>query len=369
MRPLDGLRIVEFAGLGPAPMCGMLLSELGAKVIRIDRREAVETGFRRPARFNLLNRSRPWVALDLKDDADLHAAKRLVANADGLIEGFRPGVMERLGLGPDDCHRSNARLVYGRVTGWGQTGPLAQVAGHDLNYIALTGALDAIGRRGCLPSPPLNLVGDFGGGALYLVAGMLAGLLAVQRGGAGMTIDAAMVDGASSLMTAMFGMHAAGLHPGPRGTNALDSGAPYYDIYPCADGRLIAVAALEPKFRANLFERLDIDAAWVRRGVDPSHWEELRSAMASRFLEKSRDVWCEALEMFDCCVSPVLSMEEAAAHPQIVARRTIVSAAGVVQPSVAPRFSSDEGPVEPEAVQETATELGDVFRDWNIAED
>ena len=259
MGPLSGLKIIEFAGIGPGPMCAMLLADMGAQVLRIDRAEPVDLGSKRPPRFDLLRRNRQIIRLDLKRSEAVEFALDLVAKADGLVEGFRPGVMERLGLGPDVCLARNKRLVFGRMTGWGQDGPMANAAGHDLNYIALTGVLDAIGRKDGPPAPPLNLVGDFGGGALYLAMGMLAAMLECKSSGHGQVVDAAMVDGASSLMTAAYGMHAAGLSDGGRGGNMLDSGAYYYDVYECADGKYVSIACIEGKFHAELLARLGID--------------------------------------------------------------------------------------------------------------
>ena len=278
--PLDGVRVIELAGLGPCPMCGMLLAELGAAVLRIERVGPSGLGFDLPPEADLLHRSRPAVAVDLKRPAGVDLLLALAERADVLIEGFRPGVMERLGLGPEPCARRNPRLVYGRVTGWGQTGPLAGAAGHDLNYIALTGALHAIGRAGQPPAPPLNLVGDFGGGALYLALGVLAALVEARQSGRGQVVDAAMVDGAASLMTAAYALRAAGLANDRRGTNVLDGGAHYYDVYETRDGRHLAVAPIEPKFYAELLRRLDVDPGALPQ-APAEEWPARKAALAA----------------------------------------------------------------------------------------
>ncbi|MBL8317221.1 MAG: CoA transferase, partial [Burkholderiaceae bacterium] len=280
--PLTGMKVVEFAGIGPGPMCGMLLADLGAEVLRLDRLVASGLGIERAPKFDLLNRGKRTVSVDLKSAEGIAFARRVVAASDALIEGFRPGTMERLGLGPDVCLAEHPKLVYGRVTGFGQKGPLAHAAGHDLNYIALSGALHAIGREGAAPTPPLNLVGDFGGGGLMLAYGMLAALWCVQRGGQGQVVDAAMVDGAAMLMTSMFGLFGAGSHGAARGTNLLDSGAPHYEVYRCADGGYVSVAPIEPKFRAVLFERLGL-AADAMDFDDASRWRENKARLAAVF--------------------------------------------------------------------------------------
>ena len=339
MGPLSGLKIIEFAGIGPGPMCAMLLADMGAQVLRIDRAEPVDLGSKRPPRFDLLRRNRQVVRLDLKRPEAVALALDLVAKADGLVEGFRPGVMERLGLGPDVCLARNKRLVLGRMTGWGQDGPMANAAGHDLNYIALTGVLDAIGRKDGPPAPPLNLVGDFGGGALYLAMGMLAAMLECKSSGHGQVVDAAMVDGASSLMTAAYGMHAAGLSDGGRGGNMLDSGAYYYDVYECADGKYVSIACIEGKFHAELLARLGIDPQSLPAQSDRANWHVARGIFTGIFKGKTREAWVALLEGTDTCFAPVLSVEEAPRHPHNVARGTFIELDGVVQPGPAPRFS------------------------------
>ena len=338
MGPLRGVKIVELAGIGPCPMCAMLLAELGANIVRIDRMAESGLGIGMAPEYRLLNRSRPSVALDLKHPDGVGAVLRLVEGADALIEGFRPGVTERLGLGPADCAARNPRLVYGRVTGWGQDGPLARAAGHDLNYIALTGALDAIGRPGGPPTPPLNLVGDFGGGALYLALGVVAALLEARKSGRGQTVDAAMVDGAASLMTSAYGLLAAGIGGAPRGENLLDGGAPHYDVYETRDGRYVSVAAIEPKFYATLLERVGLDPKDAPHSLNGADWPAAKARLATLFRTRTRDEWCDILEGTDACFAPVLDMDEAPRHPHNAARETFVERDGIVQPNAAPRF-------------------------------
>jgi alpha-methylacyl-CoA racemase len=320
-------------------MCAMLLADMGATVLRLDRPTQTGLGIERPENFNLLNRGRASVLVDLKSKEGIALALDLVAQADAIIEGFRPGTMERLGLGPKECLARNGRLVYGRMTGWGQDGPLASAAGHDLNYIALTGALHAIGRAGQPPTPPLNLIGDYGGGALYLAFGVVCALLEAQKSGQGQVVDAAMIDGAASLMAPFYGLHAAGLHTDTRGENFLDSGAPYYDVYPCADGRYLSVAPIEIKFRDEFYRRIGLDASSLPPATDRANWPAIKQAIAARLATKTAGEWCALLEGTDACVAPVLSMAEAPAHPHHVARQTFVAIGGVIQPAPAPRFS------------------------------
>lgn len=335
---LAGLRIVEIAGLGPAPFCGMMLADHGAEVIRIDRpgASAILVGAQR----DLLNRSRTGLTIDLKHPAGTALVRRLTAQADGLIEGFRPGVMERLGLGPDTLLADNPRLVYGRMTGWGQTGPLAQAAGHDLNYIALTGALHASGRADQKPTPAINLVGDFGGGAMMLAFGMLAGLLSASRTGQGQVIDCAMTDGSALLMTMMWSAMAAGQWRDERGVNLIDTGAPFYDSYETADGRYVAIGSIEPQFYRLLLEKLGLtdDPAFARQH-DRASWPQQRTQLDALFRTRTRDEWCALMEGSDVCFAPVLSMVEAARHPHNHMRTTFAEVAGVMQPMPAPRFS------------------------------
>lgn len=338
MGPLAGVKIVEFAGIGPGPLAAMLLADMGAQVLRIDRVADSGLGLPVPPRHDFTRRNRITLGLDLKRPDAVALALRLIGQADGLIEGFRPGVMERIGLGPDVCLARNPRLVYGRITGWGQEGPLAHAAGHDLNYIALTGALHAIGRDGQKPTPPLNLVGDYGGGAMYLVTGVLAGIIAARGSGKGQVVDAAMVDGALSLMTPIYAMKEAGRFPAERGNNTLDSGAYFYEVYECADGRYVSIASIEAKFHAELIERLEIDPATLPPQHDRAHWPAMKERMAEVFLTRTRDDWCARLEGTDVCFAPVLAMDEAATHRHNQARGAFIEVDGMVQPGPAPRF-------------------------------
>ena len=347
MGPLKGLRVIELAGIGPGPFCAMLLADMGADVVRIDRTEASGLGVPMDKRYDINGRNRRSVALDLKSPAGRAAVLRLIAGADLLIEGFRPGVAERLGLGPADCHALNPGLVYGRMTGFGQSGPLAQAAGHDLNSIALTGALHAIGAAGGKPVPPLNLVGDYGGGALYLAVGLLAALHERKTSGRGQVVDAAMVDGAASLASIFYGMTASGRWSEQRGGNLLDGGAPFYDTYETADGKYVAIGALEPKFFAEMAERIGLDARFIEGQHDRKLWPEMRAEMQRLLRGKSRDEWCKRLEGSDACFAPVLSIAEAPQHPHAQARQAFIEVDGVVQPGPAPRFDRST----PEAVR------------------
>jgi len=353
--PLSGLKVVEFAGVGPGPMAAMLLADLGATVLRIDRKQPVELGLKRALSFQLLLRSRSSIALDLKNPKAVELALQIVGGADALIEGFRPGVMERLGLGPDVCMAQNPRLVYGRITGWGQSGPLAQAVGHDLNYIAITGALNAIGQYGQPPTIPLNLLGDFAGGALYMAFGLLAGIIEARNSGKGQVVDAAIVDGVMSLQTSLFGMLAAGMHNPERGTNALDSGAHFYNVYQCADGRWVSVAPIEGRFHSELLSRLEIDPEAIGDHQDRQNWPKARALLVERFKTRTRDEWRALLEGTDACFAPVLSWEEARQHPHIAARGTLIEIDGIVQPAPAPRFSRTV-PEQPTSPEEICTE-------------
>ena len=347
MGPLHGLRVIELASIGPGPMCAMLLADLGADVVRIDRLEPSGLGVALDKRSDVAARSRRSIALDLKGGAGREAALRLIDRADVLIEGWRPGVAERLGLGPADCHARNPGLVFGRMTGFGQTGPLAHAAGHDINYIALTGALHAIGPAGGGPVPPLNLVGDYGGGALYLAFGVMAALFERQRSGRGQVVDAAMVDGVASLMSLFHGLAAGGgWDANQRGVNLLDGGAPFYGTYETADSRWLAIGPLEPKFFADLARRIGLDARFVQRQYDRRLWPEMREALAAIFRTRTRDEWAALLEGTDACVAPVLTLAEAREHPQAVQRHGFVPVDGVPQPAPAPRFgrSAPEAP-------------------------
>lgn len=346
--PLSGVRIVEMAGIGPGPFACMLLSDLGAEVIRVDRAHGStwESTGGNPA--DVMSRGRKSIAVDLKNPAGVETVLGLIDGADGLVEGFRPGVMEKLGLGPDECLARNPRLIYGRITGWGQEGPLSLAAGHDINYIAISGALDAIGRAQGGPVPPLNLVGDFGGGSLYLVMGMLAALLEAGRSGKGQVVDAAITDGAISLMACMQGFKAMGLWRGPRQGNMLDGGAHYYDTYECADGRWVSIGSIEPQFYALLGEILGIDIGAGDMAVqfDSSRWPELKKRIANAFRTRSSDEWRELMEGTDVCFAPVLNMDEAPSHPHNAARGSFVEQDGVVQTAPAPRFSRTPGEIQ-----------------------
>ena len=363
--PLHGLRVIEIAGIGPAPMACMLLADLGAEVLRVERLEP-ETMFRE-SRFDLLSRGRRSIALDLKHAAGISAVLRLSERADVLIEGFRPGVTERLGLGPAQCHARNPRLIYGRMTGWGQTGPLANTAGHDINYIALSGALHAIGRAGQPPVPPLNLLADFGGGALYLVVGVLAALVERQQSGLGQVVDAAMVDGVAHLSTFIRALFAAGAWTDRRGENLLDTGAPFYDVYETADAKYVSVGALEPRFFAVLAERVGLSGEERAYYADRRRWPELRARFAAIFREKTRDAWCELLEGTDACFAPVLSLAEAPQHPHNRVRNTFLEVSGVVQAAPAPRF--DRTPArEPSTPPDPGADSERALYDWGFSE-
>ena len=366
MGPLQGIRIVEFAGIGPGPFTAMLLSDMGADVLRIDRTSAAGLGISMRTKFDLLNRGRRSVAFDLKKAEAIDAVMRLVEKADALIEGFRPGVMERLGLSPDQCLARNPRLVFGRMTGWGQEGPLAEAAGHDINYIALTGALHSIGRTGDRPLPPLNLVGDFGGGALYLALGVVAGLLEAQKSGKGQVVDAAMVDGASSLMTAIYGIKAAGMWTNNRGENLLDTGAHFYEVYETRDGKFVSIGSIEAKFYEELLDLSGLKGQELPNQMDRSAWPALKEQLTKIFKSKTRDEWCKIMERSDVCFAPVLSMEEAPKHPHNRHRGTFVEVEGVVQPGPAPRFSRTPGKVQrPPASPGEHTE--EALRDWGFS--
>jgi len=367
MGPLHGLRVVELASIGPGPMCAMLLADLGADVIRIDRLEPSGLGVPMNQRFDVNARSRRSAALDLKSAAGRDAVLRIIDRADVLIEGFRPGVAERLGLGPADCQARNPRLVYGRMTGFGQTGPLAHAAGHDLNYIALTGALEAIGPAGGAPVPPLNLVGDYGGGALYLAFGLMAALFERQSSGRGQVVDAAMVDGAASLMSMFHGMLAAGGWPGRRGENLLDGGAPFYGVYETADGKHVSIGSLEPKFYAEMVKRLGLDERFLRLQGDASQWPALREAIAAAVRTRTRDEWSALLEGTDVCFAPVLALGEVHQHPHAVARGTYVEVAGVVQPGPAPRFDRSV-PDHPRPAPAVGAHTAEVLAECGFAE-
>ena len=366
MGVLSGYKIIEFAGIGPAPMCAMLLSDMGAEVLRIDRAEEANLGIPTEAKYSVLNRGRRSVAIDLKRKEGTEVALKLIERADALIEGFRPGVMERLGLGPEPCLTCNPRLVYGRMTGWGQEGPLAHAAGHDINYIALTGALHSIGRKGEAPVPPLNLVGDFGGGGVYLALGVVAALLEAQKSGKGQVIDVAMIDGASSLMAAIYGLRAAGRWTDQRGENILDTGAHYYDVYETSDGKYVSVGSIEPKFYAELLRLAGLEHQELPRQNERSAWPALKERVAAIFRSKTREEWCRLMEGSEVCFAPVLSMHEAPNHPHNRERGTFVEVEGVAQPAPAPRFTRT-----PSAIQRPPAQPGEhteeALQEWGFS--
>jgi len=337
MGPLAGLKLIELAGIGPGPLAAMMLGDMGADVIRVDRTRG--TGSELDARFNVHGRSRRSIAVDLQKREGVEVVLRLAQTADGLMEPFRPGVAERLGVGPDACLAANPRLVYGRMTGWGQDGPLAKAAGHDINYIALTGLLHAIGPKNGKPVPPLNLVGDYGGGGMLLAFGMVCGLLEAQRSGKGQVVDAAMVDGAAVLFGSLFGLHAAGSWKDARGVNMLDGGAPYYDTYETKDGKFICIGSIEPQFYALLLEKTGLAGTELPPQNDRATWPQMKENVAAIFRTKTRDEWCAIMEGTDVCFAPVLSIAEAPKHPHAEARHAYVDVNGAPQPAPAPRFS------------------------------
>ena len=339
MGPLAGIRIIEMAGIGPGPFCGMLLADMGADVIRVDRLAPSGLGVEIPVRYDLFNRNKRSLAVDLKSPEGVATVLRLVKEADILIEGFRPGVMEKLGLGPDVCLAANPRLVFGRMTGWGQDGPLAKAAGHDINYIALTGALAAIGPAGGAPVPPLNLLGDFGGGSMYLAMGVLAAHIEALRSGKGQVVDAAIVDGTAGLMTMFHAFRQMGAFATQRGTNLLDGGAPFYGVYETGDGKHVAIGALEPKFYEEMIGKLGLAGEDLPQQYDPKGWPRLKARFEEVFRTKTRDEWCAILEGSDACFAPVLDLDEARAHPHMAARGIHPTVDGVVNTAPAPRFS------------------------------
>ncbi|MFO1325376.1 MAG: CaiB/BaiF CoA-transferase family protein [Burkholderiales bacterium] len=367
MGPLTGVRVLEFEAIGPGPFCGMLLADMGADVLLVDRPSPAGLGLDRERWNDVMMRGRRSVTLDLKSPSGAQAAQALATRADALIEGFRPGVMERLGLGPDALLAANPRLVYGRMTGWGQQGPLAARAGHDIDYIALSGALHAIGRAGGPPTPPLNLVGDFGGGGMLLGFGIACALWQAQRSGQGQVVDAAMVDGASLLATMFSGLRASGRWSDERGANVLDSGAPWYDCYRTQDDRYVAVGAIEPKFYAELLTRLGLAGEALPAQADRSRWAELRARFAAVFATRTRNEWARVFDGSDACVAPVLTFGEAARHPHDVARGGHVTVGGVEQPSPAPRYSRTPGSVRG-APPERGERGREALVDWGFAD-
>jgi len=360
--PLSGLRVVELAGIGPGPFAAMVLADLGADVLSVTRPGEEVPG------TDPLRRGRPSIGVDLKAETGRALVQRLVDRADALLEGFRPGVVERLGLSPEVLCERNPRLVFGRVTGWGQDGPLAARAGHDIDYIALAGALGVIGREGSAPVPPVNLLGDFGGGGMLLVVGVLAALFEARRSGRGQVVDAAMVDGTALLLAMVWGLKAQGLWSDERGTNLLDTGAPFYDVYETADGRYVAVGALEPQFFAELCERLGLEVGEAER-LDRARWPELRARLADAFRARTRAEWEAVFEGSDACVAPVLGLDEAARHPHNVARATYVNVDGVVQPAPAPRFSRTPAAVPAASPSAGRGTLLRALASWGVAEE
>ena len=338
--PLSGIRVLELAGIGPGPFACMLLADLGAEVVRVDRMAGGMLASQGGA-TDVLGRGRRSIALDLKKPGGVETVLDMAEHSDVLIEGFRPGVMEKLGLGPEPCLARNPRLVYGRMTGWGQEGPLSQAAGHDINYIALSGALDAIGGRDGGPVPPLNLLGDFGGGSLYLLMGVLAALLEAQRSGQGQVVDAAIVDGVASLMASTYAFHSTGMWQSERQSNMLDGGAPFYDCYECKDGKWVSIGSIEPQFYQLLAEKLgeDLGDSDLLQRLDKRDWPMQKKKIAALLRTRTRQEWCELMEGSDVCFAPVLSMDEAPGHSHNKARKNFIERGGVVQPAPAPRFS------------------------------
>ncbi len=366
--PLHGYRIIELAGIGPGPFAAMLLSDLGAEVIRVERSQAVRAS--NGANRDVLQRGRRNIAVDLKNPAGVETLLTMVEQADGLIEGFRPGVMERLGLGPDICLARNPKLVFGRMTGWGQTGPYANAAGHDINYISLAGSLAHFARHGSQPTPPLNMVGDFGGGAMFLVVGMLSALLECQRSGQGQVVDAAMVDGTASLMSMFWGFKAMGpavFDENMPGTNMLDTGAHFYDTFRCADGKYVSIGSIEPQFYKELLRLTGLaDDAEFGEQMDRNLWPVLKSRLEGVFHHKTQAEWCAIMEHTDVCFAPVLTMSEAAKHPHNVERGTFIDVGGVTQPAPAPRLSRTVSDT-PTPASYPGRDTRDVLADWGFS--
>ncbi len=379
MGALDGLRVIEMAGIGPAPFCCMLLADMGADVLRIDRLTAVDLGVPLPSRFDLLNRSKRSAALDLKSGQGLATVRELIAKADVVVEGFRPGVMEKLGLGPDVCLDLNPRLVFGRMTGWGQEGPLSQSAAHDLNYIALSGVLNSIGRKGQAPAVPLNVIGDFGGGSLYLAMGILAGVIQARVSGKGQVVDAAIIDGVASMLTMQYGLKQMGLWSDDRGAGLLNGGAPFYDVYETKDGLYVSIATVEKRFYEELLQRIGLNAddlpseegryvAELPEQNDQASWEHMRDRFTEIFKTRTRAEWCEILEGTDACFAPVLDMDECVTHPHNAARKMYVEVKGVLNPQPAPRFSRTPSEIKcppPKTGADTEAALAD----WGLSAD
>lgn len=367
MGPLKGLRVVEMAGIGPAPFCSMLLADMGAEVVRVDRLATSGLGIPVPPKYDLLNRNKRSIAVDIKSPEGLAAVGRLIDQADVVIEGFRPGVMERIGLGPEPCLARNPKLVFGRMTGWGQDGPLAHTAGHDLNFIALTGVLSAIGRKGEPPAIPLNLIGDFGGGSLYLAMGILAAVFSARQSGVGQVVDAAVVDGTANLLTLLYGYRQMGEWVNRRGENITDSGAPFYDVYQTADDLYVSVAPVEAKFYRELLQRVGIADEALPEQDDRSGWDLIRARLSDLFRTRTRDEWSALLEGSDACYAPVLDIDECMAHPHNVARKIYVDIDGVINPAPAPRFSATPSSLyrKPPA---PGADTDETLADWGFSE-
>lgn len=365
MGPLTGFKIIEIAGIGPGPFCGMLLADMGAEVIRLVRPVTGDLGIAMPERFDLMNRSRPTVTVDLKTSQGVELVLRLCKEADALFEGFRPGVMERLGLGPEICLARNPKLVYGRVTGWGQEGPWVDSAGHDPNFIGLAGALGCIGEKGGDPVYPLNLIGDFGGGSLYLAMGMLAAMLEASRSGQGQVVDAAIVDGVASLMTSIYGLRAGGMWRDHRGSNLMDGGAPFARCYRTADDKFVVVAPVENRFFVQLLEALGIGDIDTTRQNDPEYWPTIEARLAAVFETRTRREWSNLLVGTDACYAPVLELSEVPDHPHMRARKTFVDIDGIRQPAPAPRFSRTKSTIQSVAGERPSEK--DVLKSWGLS--
>jgi len=366
--PLAGVRVIEVAGIGPGPFAAMMLSDMGAEVIRVDRAQSVYGGDPDKPPADIMNRGRRSIGVDLKKPEGVETVLRLVESADALIEGFRPGVAERLGIGPDECLARNPALVYGRMTGWGQEGPYAAAAGHDINYIALSGTLHSIGRAGGAPVPPLNLVGDFGGGGMLLAFGIACALVEASNSGQGQVVDAAMVDGAAVLATFIHGLTSMGMWQEERGTNLLDTGAHFYDVYETADGKYVSIGSIEPQFYAELLRLTGLDSdPDMAQQMNRSRWPELKERLTKVFLGKTRDEWCEIMEGTDVCFAPVLAPSEAPDHPHNVTRNTFVEVAGIRQPGPAPRFSRTPGSIS-RPPSHAGQHTDEVLSDWGFEE-
>jgi alpha-methylacyl-CoA racemase len=369
MGPLSGIRIIEIAGIGPGPFCGMMLSDMGAEVVRINRVSG-KGGPMIPSDKDILARGRRVLTVDLKRPEGVEVVLKLCGKADAIFEGFRPGVAEKIGIGPEACMARNPKIVYGRMTGWGQSGPLAKAAGHDINYISLSGALHAIGRKGDRPVPPLNLVGDFGGGGMFLAFGLVCGLLEAQKSGRGQVVDAAMVDGSATLMAMFFSMLHLGVFSTERGTNLLDTGAHFYDVYETKDGRYVSVGSIEPQFYAELVQKAGLDPQRFGEQMNPVKWPDYKKELMEVFKSKTQEEWCAIMEGSDVCFAPVLSIAEASQHPHNQARGTFITVNGVLQPAPAPRFSRTAPEVKaggPVDGQETVRILSDYgFADGEI---